>query len=81
MSCVINFDIPRDVSTYLHRIGRSGRYGRKGLSINFVTDRDIEQMEEISSEIYAGMGFNLIHFIISIHIYRLTKCLQIILYP
>lgn len=37
VSVVINYDIPRDVANYLHRIGRSGRYGRKGIAINFVT--------------------------------------------
>ena len=33
VSTVINFDLPRDVHTYLHRIGRSGRWGRKGVGI------------------------------------------------
>jgi translation initiation factor 4A len=37
---VINFDLTRDAHTYLHRIGRSGRWGRKGMSINFVTHYD-----------------------------------------
>jgi len=40
VSIVINFDIPKDPHTYLHRIGRSGRWGRKGIAINFVTRRD-----------------------------------------
>jgi translation initiation factor 4A len=40
VSVVINFDIPRDKHTYIHRIGRSGRWGRKGIGINFVTRRD-----------------------------------------
>jgi superfamily II DNA/RNA helicase len=40
VSVVVNFDIPRDKSTYIHRIGRSGRWGRKGIGINFVTRRD-----------------------------------------
>ena len=47
VSTVINFDIPRDVHTYLHRIGRSGRWGRKGMGINFVTPRDISKVREI----------------------------------
>jgi len=47
VSCVINFDIPRDVSTYLHRIGRSGRWGRKGMGINLITERDVSKMREI----------------------------------
>jgi translation initiation factor 4A len=47
VSVVINFDITRDVDTYLHAIGRSGRYGRKGLAINFVTKQDLDQMRKI----------------------------------
>jgi len=47
VSVVINFDIPKDVSTYLHRIGRSGRWGRKGVGINLITRRDISKLKEI----------------------------------
>ena len=47
VSTVVNFDIPNDVHTYLHRIGRSGRFGRKGLGINFITKRDIHKLKEI----------------------------------
>jgi superfamily II DNA/RNA helicase len=47
VSTVINFDISRDVHTYLHRIGRSGRWGRKGIAINFVTKRDINNLSNI----------------------------------
>ena len=47
VSTVINFDVPRSVHTYLHRIGRSGRWGRKGIGINFITRRDIDSMKEI----------------------------------
>ena len=47
VSVVINFDIPNDVYTYLHRIGRSGRWGRKGTGINFVTKRDLTKMKNI----------------------------------
>ena len=46
---VINFDVPRDVHTYLHRIGRSGRWGRKGVGINFITKRDIKNLKNIES--------------------------------
>ena len=49
VSIVINFDLPRDIHTYLHRIGRSGRWGRKGTGINFITRRDITKMREIES--------------------------------
>ncbi|KAH0932327.1 eukaryotic initiation factor 4A-1 [Brassica rapa] len=43
VSLVINFDLPTQPANYLHRIGRSGRFGRKGAAINFVT-RDDEKM-------------------------------------
>jgi translation initiation factor 4A len=49
VSIVINFDIPKCVHTYLHRIGRSGRWGRKGMAINFITRRDIQYMKEIEN--------------------------------
>lgn len=49
VSTVINFDIPKCASTYLHRIGRSGRWGRKGTAINFITRRDHRQLKEIES--------------------------------
>lgn len=49
VSVVINFDLPRDIHNYLHRIGRSGRWGRKGTGINFITRRDIIKMKEIES--------------------------------
>lgn len=41
VSLVINYDLPRDPECYLHRIGRSGRFGRKGVAINFVTKEDL----------------------------------------
>ena len=47
VSTVINFDVPKCVHTYLHRIGRSGRWGRKGMGINFVTRRDSRKLREI----------------------------------
>ena len=47
VSVVINFDLPKCVHTYLHRIGRSGRWGRKGVGINFITRRDIGQIKRI----------------------------------
>ena len=47
VSVVINFDIPNDIHTYLHRIGRSGRWGRKGVGINLITRRDSSKLKEI----------------------------------
>jgi len=47
LSLVINFDLPLQKETYIHRIGRSGRYGRKGVAINFVTERDLQDLDEL----------------------------------
>lgn len=45
VSMVINFDIPKNEHTYLHRIGRSGRWGRKGVAINFQTKYDVSRLK------------------------------------
>ena len=47
VNTVINFDVPDNVHTYLHRIGRSGRWGRKGVGINFVTLRDMPKLRAL----------------------------------
>lgn len=47
VSIVINYDIPRYREIYIHRIGRSGRYGRKGIAINFVTEREYQNLQQI----------------------------------
>jgi len=54
VNMVVNYDLPLDANnrpdpeTYLHRIGRTGRFGRQGVSINFVHDRrSFENMEAI----------------------------------
>lgn len=49
VSTVINYDIPKCINTYLHRIGRSGRWGRKGVSINFVTRFDLKKINDIET--------------------------------
>jgi len=47
VSLVINYDLPLNRENYIHRIGRSGRFGRKGTAINFVTDEDEPILREI----------------------------------
>lgn len=49
VSIVINFDLPKDPDIYLHRIGRSGRWGRKGVGINFITKYDIQYVKMIET--------------------------------
>merc|ERR1712227_357976 len=47
VSLVITYDLPANKENYIHRIGRGGRFGRKGVAINFVTDEDVGMMREI----------------------------------
>jgi ATP-dependent RNA helicase len=47
VSLVINYDLPTNRELYIHRIGRSGRFGRKGVSINFVKSDDVSTLRDI----------------------------------
>merc|ERR1711871_614940 len=47
VSLVINYDLPTNRENYIHRIGRGGRFGRKGVAINFVTQDDTRTLREI----------------------------------
>eukprot|EP01062_Namystynia_karyoxenos_P013236 TRINITY_DN1476_c1_g1_i1.p1 TRINITY_DN1476_c1_g1~~TRINITY_DN1476_c1_g1_i1.p1 ORF type:complete len:404 (+),score=192.37 TRINITY_DN1476_c1_g1_i1:88-1299(+) len=47
VSLVLNYDLPQTRELYIHRIGRSGRYGRKGVAINFVKQDDIRILRDI----------------------------------
>ena len=64
ITLVFNYDIPTVPETYLHRIGRSGRFGKKGVALNFVVanafqnfyrSRDIENMANIEKKYNAMM--------------------------
>jgi ATP-dependent RNA helicase len=43
----INYDLPGNRENYIHRIGRSGRFGRKGVAINFVKTEDVKVLRDI----------------------------------
>jgi translation initiation factor 4A len=47
ISVVINYELPVQRENYIHRIGRSGRFGRKGASINLVTEREMRNQVDI----------------------------------
>lgn len=49
VSIVINYDLPPNKENYIHRIGRGGRFGRKGVAINLITDEDQQAMAEIQA--------------------------------
>ena len=64
ISLVVNFDFPLSVENYVHRIGRSGRYGRKGLAISFVTEDNFPYIKNIEQTL-------------KIKIYEMPKNLEI----
>merc|ERR1711900_31909 len=47
VSLVINYDLPTNRENYIHRIGRGGRFGRKGVAINFITEEDKRALQDI----------------------------------
>ncbi|KAI4292375.1 hypothetical protein PAPHI01_1649 [Pancytospora philotis] len=51
LSLVVCFDVPQmsDRNNYIHRIGRSGRYGRKGIALHILTDQELEQLHQIAA--------------------------------
>lgn len=51
VNVVINFDFPKTAETYLHRIGRSGRFGHLGLAISMITDDDIPNFYAIQKDL------------------------------
>lgn len=51
VNVVINFDFPKNAETYLHRIGRSGRFGHLGLAINLITYEDRFNLYKIEREL------------------------------
>lgn len=66
VSVVINFDLPKDLSSYLHRVGRGGRFGRRGVAINLVTDESKNKMREIEqyySTVIEEMPSNISEFL------------------
>jgi len=53
VSLVINYDLPTNRENYIHRIGRGGRFGRKGVAINFVTTVDVTMLRDIERQLSA----------------------------
>ena len=47
VSLVINYDLPTNKENYIHRIGRGGRFGRKGVAINFIVNEDVQALREL----------------------------------
>lgn len=47
VNCVINYDVPSSAKSYLRRVGRAGRYGRRGAAITLLVDEDQTHFEQI----------------------------------
>jgi ATP-dependent RNA helicase len=58
VSLVINYDLPSNRENYIHRIGRSGRFGRKGVAINFVTQDDVRILRDIECKFHRVSSSN-----------------------
>ena len=63
VSLVINYDLPTNRENYIHRIGRGGRFGRKGVAINFVTDEDKRALQVCTKRnMKVQLTFNYLYF-------------------
>jgi ATP-dependent RNA helicase DDX6/DHH1 len=51
VNVVVNFDFPKNSETYLHRIGRSGRFGHLGLAVNLITNDDRPSLRRVEQEL------------------------------
>ena len=58
ISCVVNFDMPKEIESYIHRVGRTGRAGERGMAYTFFTEKDarlapdlIALLEEAGQEV------------------------------
>ncbi len=47
VSLVINYDVPNDVETFIHRVGRGSRHGRRSVAITFISRYDYDQMKKL----------------------------------
>jgi ATP-dependent RNA helicase UAP56/SUB2 len=57
VNIVINYDVPTVSDQYLHRVGRAGRFGTKGLAITFVsTEEDTEILNQVQSRFEVSVG-------------------------
>ncbi|KAG4302215.1 hypothetical protein PCK1_001487, partial [Pneumocystis canis] len=76
ISLVINYDLPSNRENYIHRIGRSGRFGRKGVAINFVTAEDVRILRDIEQYYSTQIDEMPVRFSISVLI-----LLIVVIYP
>ena len=56
VSLVVCYDLPVNLELYIHRIGRTGRFGRKGCAINLITNKDIPELNKIQRHYSVSIG-------------------------
>ena len=57
MTHVINFDLPNDIDDYVHRIGRTGRAGKKGLATAFLSDKDANLAKPLAELLQVSLQY------------------------
>ena len=62
VSLVINYDLPTNRENYIHRIGRGGRFGRKGVAINFVTTEDVRMLRDIERKFFCLIHYEVLGY-------------------
>ena len=62
VSLVINYDLHTNRELYIQRIGRSGRFGRKGVAINFVKDDDVRALRDIE-QVYTTITITILYIV------------------
>ena len=51
MNVVVNYDLPMDSQSYIHRVGRAARFGKKAIAVSFIRDQDNERLITVKNEI------------------------------
>ena len=70
VSLVINYDLPTSRENYIHRIGRGGRFGRKGVAINFVSAEDVPALRDIERFYNTQVSISLFRIPLSLSLLR-----------
>jgi superfamily II DNA/RNA helicase len=56
VNLVVNLDLPPDAATYVHRVGRTGRFGSRGVAVAFVDGDELEVLRGYLKEVSGGEG-------------------------
>lgn len=54
VNLVANLDLPPDAATYVHRVGRTGRFGTRGIAVAFVTGAELQDLKEYVKDVKGG---------------------------